>query len=142
MSDPTVTIRYEGGLRTAATHVRSGNTLITDAPVDNQGKGESFSPTDLVATGLGGCMLTIMGIVAERHGWAFEGATAEVHKVMAADPVRRIARLEVTLRVPGEHLDAKARTALERAAMGCPVHATLGDQVEMPVTFDWSGAAV
>lgn len=136
MSDPTIRIRYEGGLRTAAAHLRSGTTLITDAPVDNQGKGESFSPTDLVATGLGSCMLTIMGIVAERHGWQLAGASCEVKKVMAADPVRRIARLEVTLRIPGE-FEEKARRALERAAMGCPVHATLGDRVEMPVSFVW-----
>ena len=136
MSDPTIRMRYEGGLRSAAAHLRSGTTLITDAPVDNQGQGESFSPTDLVATGLGSCMLTIMGIVADRHGWPLEGASCEVEKVMAADPVRRIARLAVTLRIPGQH-DEKARRALERAAMGCPVHATLGDRVEMPVSFVW-----
>lgn len=132
----TIEIQYEGGLRTAATHVQSGTDLVTDAPVDNQGKGESFSPTDLVATALGSCMLTIMGIVAERHGWDLSRATASVTKVMGADPVRHIARLEVTIRVPGE-FDAQARNALERAANGCPVHATLGGKVEMPVEFVW-----
>lgn len=140
MTDPTVRIAYQGGLRTAATHLRSGATLLTDAPVDNQGKGESFSPTDLVATGLGACMLTIMGIVAERHGWDLSRATCDVTKVMTADPVRRIARVEVTLRVPGA-FDEKARAALERAAHGCPVHATLGDGVEMPVRFVWDERA-
>lgn len=136
---PTIRIQYQGQLRTGARHLASGTDLLTDAPVDNQGKGESFSPTDLVATGLGSCMLTIMGIVAERHGWDLTRATAEVTKVMAADPVRRIARLEVTLRIPGE-FDPKARAALERAALGCPVHATLGSSVEMPVNFVWDDA--
>ena len=132
----TIEIHYEGQLRTAATHMASRAGLLTDAPVDNQGKGESFSPTDLVATGLGSCMLTIMGIVAERHGLDMSNASAEVTKVMAADPVRRIARLEVTLRIPGS-FDGKARAALEKAALGCPVHATLGSTVEMPVNFIW-----
>ncbi|MEM6572234.1 MAG: OsmC family protein [Planctomycetota bacterium] len=137
----TVTTRYSGQLRTEAVHVRSSETLVTDAPVDNQGRGESFSPTDLVATALGSCMLTIMGIVAERHGWDMTGATAEVTKVMAADPVRRIARLEVVVRVPGT-FDEKARRALEKAAHGCPVHATLGGKVEMPVEFVWDPVEV
>ncbi|MEZ6013554.1 MAG: OsmC family protein [Planctomycetota bacterium] len=130
-----IDITYEGGLRTRAVHGPSGTALITDAPVDNQGKGESFSPTDLVATGLGACMLTIMGIVAERHGWSLAGATARVEKRMAADP-RRISELEVVLRIPGGH-DPRAQAALERAAHGCPVHATLGGQVAIPVTFEW-----
>lgn len=132
----TIEIRYEGQLRTQAVHVQSSTELITDAPTDNQGKGESFSPTDLVATALGSCMMTIMGIVAERHGWDLSAATISVHKVMTSDPVRRIERLEVEIRIPGD-LDSKARTALEKAALGCPVHATLGSNVEMPVTFHW-----
>ena len=132
----TIEIHYRGQLRTQAVHVQSSTELITDAPTDNQGKGESFSPTDLVATALGSCMLTIMGIVAERHGWDLSAATASVQKVMTSDPVRRIARLEVELRLPGP-FDSKARTALEKAALGCPVHATLGANVEMPVTFHW-----
>ncbi len=133
---PTIEIRYEGQLRTQATHVQSTTQLITDAPTDNQGKGESFSPTDLVATGLGSCMMTIMGIVAERHDWDLSLATISVNKVMAADPVRRIAKLEVEIRIPGS-FDAKARAALEKAALGCPVHATLGQTVDMPVAFHW-----
>ena len=133
---PTIEIRYEGQLRTQAAHVQSGTQLITDAPTDNQGKGESFSPTDLVATGLGSCMLTIMGIVAERHGWDLTRASLTVNKVMASEPTRRIARLEVEIRIPGE-FDARARTALEKAALNCPVHATLGASVEMPVAFHW-----
>lgn len=130
-----IDITYEGGLRTRAVHGPSGTVLLTDPPLDNQGKGESFSPSDLVATGLGTCMLTIMGIVAERHGWPMVGATAHVVKKMAADP-RRIAELEVVIRVPGGH-DERARTALERAAHGCPVHATLDGKVAMPVRFEW-----
>ena len=133
---PTIEIRYEGQLRTQAVHSPSKCELITDAPTDNHGKGESFSPTDLVATALGSCMLTIMGIVADRHGWDLSAASVSVNKVMAADPVRRIARLEVELRIPGE-FDSKARAALEKAALNCPVHATLGQTVEMPVSFQW-----
>lgn len=132
----TIEIQYQGQLRTAARHMQSATELVTDAPTDNHGLGESFSPTDLVATALGSCMLTIMGIVAERHGWDLSRATAGVTKVMAADPVRRIARLEVVLRIPGE-FDDRARRALEKAANGCPVHATLGASVEMPVRFEW-----
>lgn len=130
-----IDITYEGGLRTRAVHGPSGTELITDAPTDNQGRGESFSPTDLVATGFGACMLTIMGIVAERHGWTLTGARVHVVKKMAADP-RRIAELEVVIRVPGAH-DEHARTALERAALTCPVHATLAGQVALPVRFEW-----
>lgn len=135
----TIKSSYRGELRTEASHLQSGTTLVTDAPVDNQGKGESFSPTDLVATGLASCMLTIMGIVAERHGWDLSRATASATKVMAADPVRRIARIEVTINIPGA-FDAQARAALEKAALGCPVHATLGSSVEMPVEFVWDEA--
>jgi len=135
----TIKSSYRGELRTEASHLQSGTTLVTDAPVDNQGKGESFSPTDLVATGLASCMLTIMGIVAERHGWDLTRATASATKVMAADPVRRIARIEVTIKIPGA-FDPQARAALQKAALGCPVHATLGSSVEMPVEFVWDEA--
>ena len=134
-----IDVTYEGGLRTRAVHGPSGAELVTDAPVDNHGKGESFSPTDLVATALGTCMLTIMGIAAEKHGWPLAGATATVQKRMVADPARRIAGLEVVIRVPGE-LDQRARRVLERAALGCPVHTTLGGRVELPVRFEWAGA--
>lgn len=138
---PTIESRYAGQLRTEAVHLQSETQLVTDAPTDNHGRGESFSPTDLVATALGSCMLTIMGIVAERHGWDLTRATASVTKVMTAEPVRRIARLEVTLRIPGT-FDDKARRALEKAALGCPVHATLGSNVEMPVEFVWDPVEV
>ncbi|MFZ9621510.1 MAG: OsmC family protein, partial [Prochlorococcaceae cyanobacterium] len=91
----TITSRYDGALRCRASHGPSGSTLETDAPTDNQGQGERFSPTDLVATALSTCILTIMGIVAERHGWSLEGASARVEKTMSVEPPRRIALLEV-----------------------------------------------
>jgi len=130
---------YEGGLRCRATHGPSGADLVTDAPADNQGKGAAFSPTDLVATALVTCMLTTMGIVAERHGWRIEGSTGSVEKGMVADPARRIGSLTVVLRMAGEH-DQKARTALERAALTCPVHRSLRPEVEIPLRIEWSGA--
>ena len=134
----TINSTYLGALRTESTHGPSGTTIRTDAPVDNHGKGEFFSPTDLVATAVGTCMLTIMGIVAERHDWRIEGATAEVRKIMAAAPERRIQRIEITLRIPGEGLAEPARNALRKAAESCPVHATLGSNVEMPIEYVWT----
>jgi len=133
----TIVMDYRGGLRCTATHAPSNTRLTTDAPVDNQGRGESFSPTDLVATALGTCMLTTMGIVAERHGWSMEGANATVVKEMVADPVRRIGRLRVKIAMPGA-LEPAAREALERAAHTCPVHRSLAPNVDIPVEFIWS----
>ncbi len=130
---------YEGALRVRAVHEPTGSELLTDAPKDNNGKGEAFSPTDLIGTSLASCMLTIMGMLADRKGWAFEGATIEVEKHMVKDPDRRIAKLDVIVRVPHVH-EAKVRKALERAAMSCPVHKTLGDRVEMPIRFEWAEA--
>jgi len=135
-----IQIRYEGGLRTRAVHGPSANALLTDAPLDNHGKGESFSPTDLVATALGSCMLTTMGIVAERHAWDISGSRARVEKSMVADPVRRIGKLEVWLQMAGEH-DERARTTLERTALTCPVHKSLDSAVEIPVHFEWGAHA-
>ena len=131
-----IRVVYEGALRCRARHGPSGNELWTDAPVDNNGRGESFSPTDLVATALGTCMLTIMGIVAERHGWDLRGTTARVEKRMVSDPRRRIGELVAVVRGPS-HLDQRARATLEAAALTCPVHASLGAEVQRPVTFEW-----
>ena len=131
-----IDVLYQGGLRTEATHGPSNQTLITDAPLDNQGKGESFSPTDLVATGLATCLLTVMGIVAERQARDLEGGRAGVVKIMAGEGPRRIERLEVHIRVPVRP-EEKVRLALEKAAQGCPVHATLGGNVQMDVSFEW-----
>ena len=134
----SLTSTYEGGLRCRATHGPSGTTLITDAPVDNHGKGESFSPTDLVATALGACMMTIMGIAAERHQLDLSGMQIEVTKVMSADLPRRIAKLATTIKVPlpPEH---PQRALLENAALTCPVHKSLSAEMEKPVDFEWVG---
>ena len=132
-----IDVTYQGELRTEARHQPSGSKLITDAPVDNHGKGEAFSPTDLVATALGSCMLTIMGSGAARHDWKIEGATASIEKTMSASPPRRIEKISVCLKIPAGSLDDAARHALEKAAHACPVHATLGENVEMPVEILW-----
>lgn len=130
-------MQYEGGLRCRAVHGPSGAELVTDAPVDNHGQGASFSPTDLVATALGTCVLTTMAIVAERHGWDLVGAHARVEKVMVATPVRRIGRLELVVAMPAA-LDARARETLERTAHTCPVHKSLGANVELPMRFEYT----
>jgi putative redox protein len=132
----TIEITYTGELRCSNVHGPSRTELVTDAPVDNQGKGASFSPTDLVATALGACILTTMGIVAQRHGWPLAGARATVAKHMVADPVRRIGKLAVELHLPGDW-DEKQRSVLERTAHTCPVHQSLAPGVEVPVTFHW-----
>lgn len=137
-----IDIAYQGGLRCEATHGPSRSTVVTDAPVDNQGKGEAFSPTDLVATALGTCMMTIMGIVAERNGWDLTGMTTHVTKEMAAAPLRRIAKLLVTISIPdkiAQTLTDADRHKLEVAAHTCPVHQSLHPDVEAPVTFRWGG---
>ena len=132
-------VRYDGSLHCEATHVPSGDRIATDAPVDNHGRGEAFSPTDLMAASLGTCVLTVMGIVAERHGWAFEGATATVEKTMVADPVRRIGELAVQVRVPGE-FDETARKTLELTARTCPVHKSLHPDVACPIEIEWASS--
>jgi len=131
----TVTCRYEGNLRCRAEHGPSGTELLTDAPLDNQGKGEAFSPTDLVGTALVSCILTIMAMAAERHGIALEGSTARVEKTMTASGVRRIAALEVWITLPAG-LDEEQRRLLQRAAAGCPVKRSLQEAV--PMELHWS----
>ena len=126
----------QGKLRCGAKHSDSGTTLLTDAPKDNMGNGESFSPTDLVATALGTCMLTTMAILAQRLEIDLTGATSVVTKEMIQQPTRRIGRLGVTIRVP-KSLSAEQRQRLENAAMQCPVHKSLHPDVEIPVTFQW-----
>lgn len=131
-----IQLEYEGDLRTRATHGPSSATTVTDAPVDNHGRGASFSPTDLVATALGTCMLTVMGIVARKNDWDLAGSTASVEKGMIDAPVRRVARLTVELhmaRDPGED----ARRVLEHAALNCPVWHSLNPEIEIPVRFRW-----
>lgn len=131
-----VQIAYRGDLRCEATHVESGASFITDAPKDNMGKGDSFSPTDLVATALGTCMMTTMGIAAQRMELDLRGASVVVTKEMVADPLRRIGTLTVTLNVPGA-FNAEQRQKLENAARACPVHKSLHPSVKTPITFNW-----
>ena len=128
---------YEGDLHTAASHGPSGARVETDAPVDNQGKGEAFSPTDLLATALGTCMLTTMAIVGEREGWSLAGARARVEKHMALAPRRRVGRVVVEMAMPAGLPDA-ARARLEETARGCPVAASLADGLEVDLRIDWA----
>ena len=127
--------RYQGQLRCLAQHGPSGTELETDAPTDNQGKGERFSPTDLVATALSTCILTIMGIVAERHGWDLTGADAKVEKTMTREAPRRIALLAVWIQLPA-HLNDQQRAVLIRAGEQCPVKRSLEGAVAMEL--HWS----
>ena len=132
-----VSIDYSGMLHCSAMHGPSGTVLATDAPLDNQGKGESFSPTDLVATALGTCIATTMAIVAERHQVELKGLTVQVTKEMASDP-RRIGRLTIELRIPLP-ADHPQRELLEKTALGCPVHRSLSADMERPTKFFWEG---
>lgn len=129
-------IIYEGELRTVATHLRSGKTVMTDAPVDNKGRGEAFSPTDLVSTALGCCMMSIMGIVANEHGIVLGGMEASVEKHMAANP-RRIARVDIHLKIEDKGLNDKQKRLLEHAAHTCPVAKSLSEELIQNVTFEY-----
>ena len=133
-----IRINYPGDLRCEAAHGPSETTLLTDAPTDNHGRGESFSPTDLVATALGTCIVTTMGIFAQRHGIELRGAKITVQKEMTSVPARRIARLpsELTIPLPPTH---PHRAALEHAALHCPVRASLHPDVDAPIHFIWAG---
>ncbi len=132
----TSTVLYLGDLRTEATHLLSGRTIITDAPPDNQGKGEAFSPTDLCATSLASCMLTLMGISARGHDLDITGASAEVTKIMAAGP-RRIARIEIKFQMPDRNFTDGQKKILETAARTCPVHFSLNEGLEEVLEFVW-----
>ncbi len=132
----TFTITYQGALRCRVVHDPSGTELISDAPLDNQGRGESFSPTDLVASGLGCCMTTIMGIVARRDGIALEGTALRVEKHMTASPPRKIARLVVAFSMPAGIAGAE-RLKLERAAHTCPVALSLHPDIAVATTFSY-----
>ncbi len=132
-----IEITYTGGLHTEAVHGPSGARIETDAPLDNAGRGEAFSPTDLLAAALGSCVLTIMGIAAERRGWDISGTRVSVEKEMVAEPVRRIGKLEVVFDLPAG-LGGDDRKALERAAVTCPVHKSVHPDIEIPVTFNYA----
>jgi len=131
----TVSCTYSGGLHCQASHGPSGALLATDAPVDNQGRGESFSPTDLVGTALVSCILTVMGIVAARHGLAIEGASARVEKTMTSSGERRIAALEAWVQLP-EGLGQEQRALLIQAGDSCPVKRSIEEAI--PITLHWS----
>lgn len=136
---PTIKTTYLGELRTQAVHLQSGTKIITDAPTDNQGKGEAFSPTDLVAAALGSCMMTIMGIVAHRDGINLTGSTIVITKVMSADQPRRIAQVELSMAmISSEPLVSEVQFKLERAARTCPVALSLHPEVVQAVTFSWN----
>lgn len=131
----TSKVTYLGDLRTSSIHVQSGSEIISDAPLDNNGKGEAFSPTDTVANALASCMMTIMGIKARDMDVDFVGSTAEVTKIMNAEP-RRIGAIEIVFEMQGV-AEEKSRTILERAAMTCPVFLSLSSEIEKKVTFNW-----
>ena len=131
-----MTLVYEGGLHTQALHGPSRAAIETDAPVDNQGKGEAFSPTDLLATSLASCMLTTMAIVGEREGWRLDGARARVEKHMELVPRRRVGRLVIDLTLPGG-LPETARARLEETARGCPVASSIHPDTQVDLTMHW-----
>ncbi|HMQ05777.1 MAG TPA: OsmC family protein [Saprospiraceae bacterium] len=132
----TAHVIYEGGLHTSATHIKSGNSIVTDAPVDNNGKGEAFSPTDLASTSLAVCMLTVMGIYARNHGLNMDGAEARVTKHMVADP-RRISRIEVEITMPPNLFPDKEKKILQRVAETCPVALSLHPDIKQDIEFIW-----
>ena len=131
----TSKVTYLGDLRTSSIHINSGSEIISDAPLDNNGKGEAFSPTDTVANALASCMMTVMGIKARDMGVDFTGSTAAVTKHMQADP-RRISKIEIVFEM-ALAADEKTKTILERTALTCPVHQSLHPDIEKVVTFNW-----
>ena len=131
----TLEIKYRGDLRTTATHLDSGSEISTDAPKDNHGLGETFSPTDMVCSALASCILTIMAIAVEKNDVDIKNTTAIVKKTMGNNP-RRIVKIKINLIFPKEY-DSKTRTILERAANNCPVHHSLSEKVEKDISFTY-----
>lgn len=132
----TSTVEYLGGLRTSCTHVQSQTKIITDAPVDNKGKGEAFSPTDLLATSYASCMITIMGIFCENHEINFQHAKADVTKIMEANP-RRVGKIVLKMDFTGNNWDEETAERVIRAGKACPVAKTLGDNIEVEFEIIW-----
>jgi len=132
----TSNVTYEGELRTSCLHLASGNTIITDAPIDNHGKGAAFSPTDLVATAFASCMLTVMGIKAQQMNLDLTGTACEVTKIMKDEP-RRIGGIVVKMTFPKRDFTEKDKTILENTARTCPVHYSLHPDVQKNVSFVW-----
>jgi putative redox protein len=131
----TSNITYNGGLRTTSVHVYSGNEIITD-PIDNKGKGQAFSPTDLLATSLGNCMLTIVGIAAAEHGFNIDGTTCEITKVMAQEP-RRVSEIIVNFQFPDQNYSDKDKKIIERSARTCPVSQSLHPDLKQTISFNY-----
>ena len=132
----TAKVHYQGNLRTQATHVKSDIQLITDAPTDNNGKGEAFSPTDLVATSLASCMITIMGIKARNKGINIDGIDSEITKVMSSNP-RRISEIIISLKMPKSDISSEDQKLLEKVALSCPVALSLHPDIKQTITFNW-----
>ena len=130
------TVSYAGDLRVICTHTKSGSQIATDAPIDNNGKGEAFSPTDLMATSLASCMFTIMGIRANKNNIPFDNAQADVEKIMAEEP-RRISEIKITIQMPKHSYTDEQKKILEDAALNCPVAKSLSSEIKQTVTFEY-----
>ena len=133
----SMTIQYLGDLHTECTHLASGSTIVTDAPVDNQGRGEAFSPTDLCALSLAACAVTTMGIYGRNHVCDITGASVSVEKTMSSNP-RRISLIEVVFTLPDRDYTDRQKQGLERAALLCPVHQSLHPDIEQKMIFKWA----
>lgn len=125
----TIKTTYPGNLRTEATHCQSGTVIVTDAPTDNHGRGEAFSPTDLLTASLASCMITIMGIAADTHGFSIDGTRAEITKTMASNP-RRVSRIDIDIWFPAHSYSAKEKKLIEYSAFNCPVYHSLHPDLE------------
>jgi putative redox protein len=136
---PTATVEYTDNLRTQATHLQSGNSLITDAPTDNQGRGEAFSPSDLMSTSLLSCMMTIVGILANRKGWDISGMKGTVQKYMADQP-RRVHKIEIQLSIPDRNWTDADRKMIEQAAKTCPVALSLHPDIIQELNIEYTNA--
>lgn len=132
----TATVTYDANLRTTCLHLQSGSSFETDAPSDNKGQGARFSPTDLIATGLGACLITTMGIKAETMDLKLDGAKVEVTKVMMSEP-RRIGKIIIAVTMPALNLDDKTKEILERVGRTCPVERSLHPDMELDISFQW-----
>lgn len=131
----TATVKYLGGLRTECTHLQSGTVIYTDAPTDNHGKGEKFSPTDLVATAYASCMMSIIGIYCNEHGHTYEHGSATVTKVMASSP-RRIGKIVIDIDISGNGWDEVTKEKVKRTALACPVAKSVSEDIELEITFN------
>ena len=134
---PTATLKYLGNLRTEMTHVKSGKVVVTDAPTDNNGKGEAFSPTDLMSSSLCACMITIMGIAAQTHGFSIDGATAGITKIISSEP-RKVAEVQIEIKFPPNNYTDKEKKIIEHISRTCPVALSLHESVKQNVKLIFS----